>query len=573
MLSMQNNVAPKKERLFFFLGYLFVLILLNILVLQKFHNRSWVNADDGVYAHIAERLLGGERLHADIHESHGDYIHFIHAASLKNFGMKLVSLRYPAALVTFLTSLLVFFLFFRFGAVFALIAGLVPVLVGFIEIQSPTIHLCTLFLAVLCAALLMKWKEAHPLKIFLLGLLIATLFQFRPLSAVYTGSAVLIYLLLQDREATRKFSLPAGTLTALTALTLFLFTAVTAREPLGVILFALWPLVFLIRLTKNISVPEKQLITILTMLLSGFVTGFLPITGYHLYHGTLSGWFSDIYLSSFHLTALPHVGHAGFIYYFLGTLHGLMDLSKPVHVLNGFYWGLLPVLAVINGYGVWRNLKNKKLPEALPFIAVFYALVSMFNAIPFYLYATAGLSLLGIFWNALAENKHSKKAAGLCVFIMLTALYSHAGEPNTRSGVEIMEGRNMSSQPGLPEERSGLWLGEKEAETYGALISFIRTHTRPNEPLFVFPNNPEIYFLSNRKNPFAVWNTTISFRNKDEEADFFKEFSSQKPSLVIYNRDSVYNTENTPALLAFIKMRYKLESRFGEFEIYSKTEA
>ena len=76
----------------------FVSAIVNSLLLWHFHDRYFYPTDDGFYAHIAERLLNGAVLHLDVQDIHPGYIHFVHAAAFRLFGMDIVSLRYPLML-------------------------------------------------------------------------------------------------------------------------------------------------------------------------------------------------------------------------------------------------------------------------------------------------------------------------------------------------------------------------------------------------------------------------------------------------------------------------------------------
>src|SRR5215213_9060066 len=87
--------------------------LINGALLWHFHDRYWYPTDDGLYAHIAERLLNGEVLGRDIQDVHPGTIHFLHAAAMQMFGVDMVSLRYPLLGVGLMQSLFVYLLLRR----------------------------------------------------------------------------------------------------------------------------------------------------------------------------------------------------------------------------------------------------------------------------------------------------------------------------------------------------------------------------------------------------------------------------------------------------------------------------
>src|SRR5512145_2138331 len=77
----------------------FVLITSAVLMMI-FHNRFWAPADEGKYAHVAERILLGQVLHRDVQDLHAGYVNFVNAAAFSLFGVRMVSMRYPLALLT-----------------------------------------------------------------------------------------------------------------------------------------------------------------------------------------------------------------------------------------------------------------------------------------------------------------------------------------------------------------------------------------------------------------------------------------------------------------------------------------
>src|SRR5258706_1013078 len=78
--------------------------LVNLLLLWHFHDRYWYPTDDGFHAHVAQRFSSGEVLNLDVQDIHPGYIHFLHAAAFRLFGLDMVSLRYPLILAAFLQT-------------------------------------------------------------------------------------------------------------------------------------------------------------------------------------------------------------------------------------------------------------------------------------------------------------------------------------------------------------------------------------------------------------------------------------------------------------------------------------
>ena len=70
-----------------------------------------VSPDEGNYAHVAQRILGGETLNLQVQDVHPGHISFVNAAALRVFGTDLVSLRYPLVLAGLLQAAVLFFTF------------------------------------------------------------------------------------------------------------------------------------------------------------------------------------------------------------------------------------------------------------------------------------------------------------------------------------------------------------------------------------------------------------------------------------------------------------------------------
>lgn len=109
-------------------GWLLValgVLALNAWVLVHFHDRFWWAPDEGNYAHVAERILDGDVLHADVQDIHPGYVNFTNAAALALFGRELVSMRYPLVALG-VVQCLIMFLVLRSAGLFTAAAARPP---------------------------------------------------------------------------------------------------------------------------------------------------------------------------------------------------------------------------------------------------------------------------------------------------------------------------------------------------------------------------------------------------------------------------------------------------------------
>ncbi len=80
--------------------------------------------------------------------------------------------------------------------------------------------------------------------------------------------------------------------------------------------------------------------------------------------------------------------------------------------------------------------------------------------------------------------------------------------------------------------------------------------------------NPELYYLSRRRNPFRFFSSALGIRNQAELDSALRTLESSPPKLVFHQPADKYNTAYSEAIMEFVKRHYeRLESR-GEFDIY-----
>jgi 4-amino-4-deoxy-L-arabinose transferase-like glycosyltransferase len=163
-----------------------------------YHNRFWAPADEGIYAHVADRILLGQVLHRDVQDLYAGYADFANAAAFSLFGVRIVSMRYPLAVLTVIQAVLLFLILRRRGITTAIVAALVLTSLGFIQFLNPTANWYALFCTVVTIAWL-SWSQAgRASRDVVTGMLLGTTFLFRQLSCVFLASGVLVFLLLEN---------------------------------------------------------------------------------------------------------------------------------------------------------------------------------------------------------------------------------------------------------------------------------------------------------------------------------------------------------------------------------------
>lgn len=552
---------------------LILVLAVNLGLVWHFHDRSWIPSDDGHYAHVASRLVEGQVLNRDVEELHPGYVHFIHAWSLKAFGQEMVSLRYPLMAGVVLQSLLVFALFLPLGAWPAVAAALGMTAIGPFQIANPTTSLYSLFFTVALAAHLSRSRPDQRGRYLWAGVLLGVVFFFRQLSGVFVGMGVVTFFLLERREA-----VPGSRLLARLALALVLGGLLAylagSTEWSGTVVLGLIPLALLGWGLLRPQLDNRGVLRLSAGLATGVVLAATPLVAYHLIHGSLAYWINDAFLRAFHVAGLEHIRVGRYYHLYLPGFFNIFKGGSLDARINGLYWTVLPLAAAGAGCMLLarvRELRDGLPPRlALPVIAVFYAMVSVFNQIPFYLYLSAGLSLVALLWLvALDRPRAGRVAAWGMLSLAAVGLVYQAGQPYTRAFPAVIEGMRVTLAPSdLP--RHGLAIDPGELRRYRELLEVIDQESDPGEVIFTFPNNADLYFLADRKNAFRLFNPTLSLVTERELLEFFDEFERAAPALVIKDGASAYNTTMTDNLFAGIRDRYVQIAVIGKFEVYRR---
>src|SRR5262249_19106945 len=155
--------------------------------------------------------------------------------------------------------------------------------------------------------------------------------------------------------------------------------------------------------------------------------------------------------------------------------------SRPDELVNGVFWLVLLFLAPAVGALTVRQLvmQPTSSPEPLrrwaplPFLASFYAVVSVHYPIPIYLFYGAGMSAAALLGLAPTGKPWRLAAPCLASFVIIVALVFHAGQPQSRgfSGAVAGERRPLVYSAGLA--RCGLYIEPEDLRVYTRALALI----------------------------------------------------------------------------------------------------
>jgi hypothetical protein len=549
---------------------LVVVVLISTLLMIVYHDRFWAPADEGKFAHVAERTLLGEALHRDVQDLHAGYINFVNTAAFSLFGLRMVSMRYPLALLTVIQAGLMFLVLRRGGTVTALIGGLALTSLSFVQFLNPTPNWYTLFLAVATIA----WLSWNPVRLrrrhIITGCLVGTAFLFRQLSGVFLASGVLVFLLLEKPGAGVRGPprLARAMLALIAAGNAWYILRVT--DSVGWLLFGVWPLAVVLCAWPRTSRSDREVLALLRDLSLGSLISAFPLITYHLVQGALGHWFRDTFAAAMSIPTLGFMKRPGYLILAIDGWGGFRSGELDRVINAGLYACLLlisAVLGVLLFRGVVRGSHASYHP--LPVIATFYALVSLHYQLPIYLFFSVGLSLAAVLLLTAESNAGIRRlTVAVAAVIAGAALYYQAAMPLTRLLDGIVAGERRFPVTPLPSPVAGIYVDSADAQLYQSLVRLIDRETEPGDTIFAFPMNAELYFLGRRTNPFRFYNTAVGIRSSADLDAVLQVIGCQAPKLVFYDPTDKYNTPASVRIAGTVRTQYEKLAPVPPFEVF-----
>jgi hypothetical protein len=384
--------------------------------------------------------------------------------------------------------------------------------------------------------------------------------------------AVLTYFLTEQRDESHgSETLLSKLLFAVMLLGAMTYLA-TSTDLGGLLFFGICPLAILALGFFYTNTNNKRTIQIVIRMGLGCIAAAVPILAYHVVHGSLWTFYDDTVLRAL---AVSKFSYLKFHHYWEQQLFAIQNVRnfENVHtVINGVYWIILPLLALVVGIFTVRAFHRQRAWSnigSLPLIAVFYAQVALLQQIPIYLYYSLPLTFAALIWLfAKADSKRVVALTLFTVFLTFVSIRYQAAQPVGRTLGGIIRGDRIELVPAITLPRTGLWIDPESLSVYTEVVNTIHDQTQPQDTIFVIANNPEFYFLSARKNPFRFWNTAIGVRDENETALVMDVLKNQPPKIVVIDPNDRNNTSYSNAMIEYVRGTYRLIKTVGQFEIY-----
>jgi hypothetical protein len=410
------------------------------------------------------------------------------------------------------------------------------------------------------------------------GIILGTLTLFRHLSGIWVAMGVIALVLIERSSDARGRQLTLMRLQVaimLVAVIGYLYWS-PETEPGGLIFMGVWPAAVFGWMLVSVRTHNRDVAAAVGQLLAGALVPAVPLVLYHLVHGSLGILLHDLLAVAAGESELGFYGHGWYGVLPLAGFYQAVSSFDAVRVANGLYWTVLPALSAVNGALLLRALRNRVDPKtlALPMIAVFYAMVALLFEGPLYLYYTVGLSLISALWmlstgGPVVRGITVAAAAALCA----VAVIFHAGQTRERTPVQILAGERVTTfatlvDCGLP--RCSLQISRSDAATFGRYVDVIRKETAPEDFILAIPNDAELYFLTERRNPTRFYNAAQGTTTREQLRDVLQELAERPPRLVIFRPDDKYNTAATAEIMAAVRATYSLLEQHDGAEIYRR---
>lgn len=296
----------------------------------------------------------------------------------------------------------------------------------------------------------------------------------------------------------------------------------------------------------------------------GLSIGVIPVTAYLAWTGSLSSFISQIY---FYISSFSR----GYFNYPLERAIEVSSLryhliwqnfSKQAWVAESSRMVILavPMLILTTLYPI--NLKkflSFRFPtlsatDALALSSSFFGLVlfrSVLGRSDYYHILFVTLVSIPLTMYIIERFIESKTISLTIITFMLFVMFSLQINENYLSQFFFKYtnyGKIIDEYKAYSSERSGILVGtEVEVEDIDGVVKYLDENTTTDQSIFVFPWNPEIYFLADRKNATS-FDTPYAFWSDAYQDKMIYEIALNKPKYVVYNKEQNFGGLTPDAL-------------------------
>lgn len=553
-----------------------LLFLASFFTIKYYLNFFWMEMDDGFYAESAHRINLGQIPHKDFHDFHPGLIQYTHALAFKLFGETITSLRYPLLIVGSLMTVFSYLSFRSHGRVQALVGALIAFSFGVIIIMNPSSNWYATACALAVIYILSDQKADQSRKLqILMGCIIGICFLYRSLNGGLLGIGCLVYLYGQQKDAGgfREF-LSARIILVLTFLVTGAFLVMKSNSYSFAVMGipALAVTVFLI---LKVRCNTKNAFALIFNLLAGVVIAMLPLLFYYASQGNILNWVRDVFILPMSLLNLDYVNEPEFYWLMRHAMSAVPEVRSPFQLINLMGWGLMVTLPLSMVGLIFLGRFTKKMTDAdwwLPaaIIGIYYMVATIHFEVNLYLVWGALPALLGFYALCLKLPLLWRNILVLGMVAMcITSLMSNVSYPIWRKDThDILLGKtpeiNLIPLAGSTETM----VLAKNSQRYVDLISFIDREVPKDGTIFVYPANPDITFLSKRRDPTSHPMPGVSINSDESLEEVTQLFRTSPPDIIVNVKTRRYKHPLHMQLDSFIRHNFRVTKETPHYILY-----
>jgi hypothetical protein len=570
---------------------------------------GWIAGDDGILATSAVRVMNGQLPHRDFVENYTGGLSYIHALAFRAFGVNLISMRIPVFCFFILWVPVVFYLASRFTTLWgAAAATFLAVAWSLPNYPTPMPSWYNLFLATFGAAALFRYLDTQQRRwLYIAGLVGGASFLIKIIGLYYVAG-VLLFLVFREQVLHRSTNsgkvFGSVVYRVFLAGSLLLFVAAILRlvhpHESGRFIHLVIPsvavtAVLILRDRNPSSADSRQRFACLFRMLVPFGLGVLtPVVVFlapYIASGSTTAFMKGVFGGGmaratslaiydppeavFLILAIPLlvtlamgifsrrrgdifaagvVAFVGSMLVFASGKHELMtqlifesaQMLAPIAIVIG-------AVRLVRGANVLGAIRQQQLMLLLSLAAI-CGLVQFPFAAPIYFCYYAPLLILAVFAIVSTRKRpnHGFTLGALLAFFLLTAVVRIApaciyhitfapGERLTRLSLSAAGGLRVSS----PED-------------YEAMVAAVQQHST-NRQVLAFPECPEVYFLTGRRNP-----TRNDGGALPEDID--RVIASNLVNVIVINQKPHFPASKpTPEVMAGIEQAFPHSSASGKY--------
>ena len=113
-----------------------------------------------------------------------------------------------------------------------------------------------------------------------------------------------------------------------------------------------------------------------------------------------------------------------------------------------------------------------------------------------------------------------------------------------------------------------LWINENSLEAYKKVVRIIEEETHQGDYIFAVPNNSELYFMTERRNPFRFFSTDHGVLSETEVQGVIQRLERLRPRIITFSQGDTRNTTHSLAIMEHVRAHSTLLSKDNWFEVY-----